>query len=71
MGFTVHPRRLQHFGAPAGAFILITNTAHAGHVRLVPDAPMHPMKWSHMTRVTMSTPWCTLPQDSPGYLAPA
>jgi hypothetical protein len=26
MGFTVHPRRLQHFGAPADAFILIRRT---------------------------------------------
>ncbi len=37
MGFTVHPDRLQHFGVPAHAFVLITNTAHAGHAKVVPD----------------------------------
>src|SRR2546426_3505303 len=37
MGFTVHPDRLQHFGVPAHAFVLITNTAHAGHAKIVPD----------------------------------
>jgi hypothetical protein len=33
----VHPYRLQHFAVPARAFVLITNTAHAGHVKIVPD----------------------------------
>jgi hypothetical protein len=37
MGFTVQPHRLQHFGVPARAFVLITNTAHADHVKIVPD----------------------------------
>ncbi len=37
MGFTVHPYRLQRFGVPARAFVLITNTAHAGHATIVPD----------------------------------
>src|SRR5262252_6203606 len=37
MGFTVHPSRLQHFGVPARAFVLITNTTHAGHAKIVPD----------------------------------
>jgi len=37
MGFTVHPHRLQHFGVPARAFVLITNTVHAGHIKIVPD----------------------------------
>ena len=37
MGLTVHPDRLQHFGVPAHAFVLITNTAHAGHAKIVPD----------------------------------
>src|SRR5919198_4368548 len=37
MGFTVHPDRLHHFGVPARAFVLMTNTAHAGHVKIVPN----------------------------------
>jgi len=37
MGFTVQPHRLQHFGLPARAFVLITDTAHAGHVKIVSD----------------------------------
>src|SRR5262249_40170413 len=37
MGFTMHPHRIQHFGVPGLAFFLMTNTAHAGHVKLVPD----------------------------------
>src|SRR5258705_1561112 len=37
MGFTVHPHRLQHFGSPARTFVLMTNTIHTGHVKIVHD----------------------------------
>jgi hypothetical protein len=37
MSFTVQPHRLHHFGVPARAFVLITDTAHAGQVKIVPD----------------------------------
>src|SRR5437899_1667288 len=37
MALTVHPHRLNHFGVPARAFVLVTNTAHADHITIVPD----------------------------------